>query len=236
MMRSLVLVVAFSAALSGVACAGKEAYWLVMGKDKTLCPTVLKLINEDLKEHGEIRYEDHEMFAAIKWQPLSDVLGEKFADTHCSVDRVAYFDLNNDGHPDTVVKFSGCFKDRLTDSLVFLNVEEKVFRTYDYDDMIKNSVGRFPGEGSPPLATYMVRTPITGKHGEPLSGEGVGGWIVIHPFIHKSVTYLAITDRGVSGTSSSGEGFLVGKYKSANELDEACYFKQTRLIMKKQGR
>ena len=35
MMRSLVLVVAFSAALGGVACAGKEAYWLVMGKDKT---------------------------------------------------------------------------------------------------------------------------------------------------------------------------------------------------------
>ena len=60
---------------------GKEAYWLVMGRTRPFVLRCLKLINEDLKEHGEIRYEDHEMFAAIKWQPLSDVLGEKFADT-----------------------------------------------------------------------------------------------------------------------------------------------------------
>ena len=226
------LALVFLLVMSGIAWAGKEAYRLVISQDKELCSAMLKLINDDLREHGEIRYEDHEMFAASTWQPLSEFSGDKFIDTGCSIDRVSQFDIDNDGRLDTVVKFSSCFKSRLKDSLVFLNIEEKVLKTYEYNDMVKNSAGGFPEKDAPPLATYILQTPVPlkdrtkDKLGLTFMSEGVGGWIVINPFIYKSTAYLVITDRGVDGTSSSGEGVVIGKYKAPKELDEVCYFKQ----------
>jgi hypothetical protein len=50
--------------------------------------------------------------------------------------------------------------------------------------------------------------------------------VVINPFLYGPTAYLSATDRGVSGESASGEGFLIGKYKSPEELEEVCYFKQ----------
>jgi hypothetical protein len=100
--------------------------------------------------------------ADIKWKPLSETLGEKFEDNHCNIDRIATFDLNNDGHSDIVVKFSGCFKSRLTDYIFFLNVDEQVFSTYSYDDIVSNSIGRFPADYGV-LSSYLLRTPIEKK-------------------------------------------------------------------------
>lgn len=39
-----------------------------MSKDDCVCQHVLKIYNEDLKEHGEIKYDQHEEFTAIKWE------------------------------------------------------------------------------------------------------------------------------------------------------------------------
>lgn len=227
MKRIIILSLVLMLSAAGVAWAGQEAYKLVFSNDKELCPAILKLINDDLRSYGEIRYDDYEMFTTIKWEPLIDVAKNSTDKTGVPT-LMSSLDLNNDGRFEIVLKFSGYFKDRLLDWIEFLEVDLATLSRYDDYEIDKNRAGRFPEEGSPPLATYMVRTPIAGKHGEPLSGEGVGGWIVINPFIHKSVTYLAITDRGVTGTNSSGEGFLVGKYKNARELDEVCYFKQIR--------
>ncbi|MEY4527655.1 MAG: hypothetical protein RL768_1374 [Nitrospirota bacterium] len=238
--RSLGLALVVLLLTCGVAWAGKEAYRLVISQDKELCPIMLKLINDDLREHGEIRYEDHEMFAAVKWQPLSNLLGGKYQNAPCEIQNAARFDVNNDGSQDLVVKYTGCFKSRLLDWFIFLDVEEDVFKTYDDDTIEKNTVGKFP-EDATALPTYILKTQVPVKDrtkdklGLTLMSEGVGGWIVINPFVYKTTAYLAITDRGVLGTSPHGESFLIGKYKSPTELDEVCYLKQTRLT-KKQGR
>lgn len=217
---------------AGLAGASSQPYEMLLNKDKDLCPIMLKLINEDLQQYREIRYEEHDMFAAIKWQPLAEV-SKEYKDRTGVPALVSYFDLNNDSRSDIVVKFSGYFKDHLLDWFVFLNVEEDAFATYDYDDVLKNSAGRFPDEDSPPLADYTLHTPVRDKHGKALTSEGMGGWIVINPFLIKSTAYLALTDRGVYGASPSGEGFVIGKYKSPKELDEVCYFKQTTQAKKK---
>ena len=91
--------------------------------------------------------------------------------------------------------------------------------------MSQNNVGRFPADYEE-LSNYLLRTPVGKKHGRASESEGIGGWVVINPFLYGSTAYLAVTDRGVSGESASGEGFLIGKYKSPEELEEVCYFKQ----------
>lgn len=231
MKRIIVLCVAVLFATVGVAWAGKEAYRLVISQNIELCSTMLKLINDDLREYGEIHYEDHEMFAAVKWEPLSNLLGGKYQNAPCEIQNVARFDVNNDGSQDLVVKYTGCFKSRLLDWFIFLDVEEDVFKTYDDYTIEKNTVGKFP-EDATALPNYILKTPVPVKDrtkdklGLTFTSEGVGGWIVINPFVYKSTAYLAITDRGVEGTSPSGEGFVIGKYKSPRDLDEVCYFKQ----------
>ena len=234
------LTLIFLLVMSGIAWAGKEAYRLVISQDKELCPSMLKLINDDLREYGEIRYQDHEMFTAVKWEPLSNLLGDKYQNAPCEIQNAARFDVNNDGSQDLVVKHTGCFKSRLLDWFIFLDVEEDVFKTYDDYAIEKNTVGKFP-EDATVLPTYTLKTPVSVKDrtkdklGLTFMSEGVGGWIVINPFIYKSTAYLAITDRGVEGTSPSGEGFVIGKYKSPRDLDEACYFKQAPQSKKRKG-
>lgn len=225
------LTLVFLLVMCGIAWAGKEAYRVVISQDKELCTTMLKLINDDLREHGEIRYEDHEIFAVIKWEPLKNV-AKNATDITGVPTLISNLDLNNDGRPEIVLKFSGYFKDRLLDWLEFFEGDLATFSSYNDFEIDKNRIGRFPEEGSPPLATYILRTPVPLKDrtkdrlGRTFMPEGVGGWIVINPFIYKSTAYLVITDRGVDGTSSSGEGVVIDKYKAPKELDEVCYFKQ----------
>ena len=97
----VVLVPVFLLVMAGAGLAA--SYEMLLSQNDKLCTTLLNLINDDLKRYGTIRYDTHDMFAAIKWKPLSEKLGEKFKDSSCSMDYIAEFDLNNDGHIDIVV-------------------------------------------------------------------------------------------------------------------------------------
>ena len=93
-----------------------EAYSLVMGKAAAVCQHMLKLFNEDMKTFGELKYDQHEEFTAIEW-----TLADK---DYCSRDQLAQFDIDNDGHDDTVLKNDGCLRGVLNDSL-FIYAEGK---------------------------------------------------------------------------------------------------------------
>src|SRR5437867_12629369 len=113
MRRAIIIAVVYIFAATATAWAA--AYEMVLNKDEKLCPAMLELVNEDLERYGKIAYQSHHEFAAIKWEPLEKVLGEKFKDSHCGIYRTAKFDINNDGRAEIVVKVSGCEKSQLTD-------------------------------------------------------------------------------------------------------------------------
>ena len=39
-----------------------------MSKNDNVCQHMLKLYNEDLKQYGQVKYDQHEEFKAIKWE------------------------------------------------------------------------------------------------------------------------------------------------------------------------
>jgi hypothetical protein len=206
-----------------VATGLAASYEMLLNQNDKLCTTVLNLINEDLKRNETIRYDTHTIFADIKWKPISEVLRKGgWADDDCQKHRYAHFDFNNDGRVDIVVKMSGCADGHFTDKIFFLNVTHEVFPAFDFDDIMSKSTGEFPPLDR--LSWYILKTPLRGTQGK--MPESVGGWNIIHPFLYNKLAYLAITDRGIEGRSQFGEGFLIGKYKSSEELDEVCYFKQ----------
>ncbi len=45
-----------------------SGYVLVMSKEDNVCQHMLKIYNADLKKYGEVRYDEHEEFTAIKWE------------------------------------------------------------------------------------------------------------------------------------------------------------------------
>ena len=211
-----VLVLIFLLTVVGTVAAA--TYEMFLNKDDKLCREAFQLVNEDLKQHGEVQYDRHEMFKTIEWQPLAQTLGSKFKDEPCSVSQLAKFDINNDGRQDMVVKLTGCFHSRPTDSIYFLDPENPALSSYGgFSDIIENSIGRFPADSSV-LAVYNIKQlqPVKTTKASKVY-HGVAGWLVINPFIYQGISYLAIAD-------NTKESFLIGKYKSPEELDEGCYF------------
>lgn len=45
-----------------------DEYVLVMSKDDNVCQHMLKLYNDDLNKHEEIKYSQHNEFSTITWE------------------------------------------------------------------------------------------------------------------------------------------------------------------------
>ena len=86
-----------------------ESYTLVMGKAAAVCQHMLNLFNEDMKNFGELKYDQHEEFTSIDWTLVLD--------DFCWRTHTAQFDIDNDGHEDVVLKHAACIRGRLSDSL-----------------------------------------------------------------------------------------------------------------------
>jgi hypothetical protein len=87
-----------------------DQYVLVMSKDDCVCQHMLKIYNEDLEEYGEIKYDQHEEFKAIKWEKKRRFLrmeqGRKVY-SPLEIDNIvltSQFDINNDGKVEIVIK------------------------------------------------------------------------------------------------------------------------------------
>jgi hypothetical protein len=216
-MRRAIFVLVFLLATGGVAWAGTEAYKLVMSKDKELCASILQLFNTDMKQHKEIRYDKHEVFAQISWKG-----GLEEGSHGCSYLRHALFDINNDGMDELVIKTSHCLRDQLADSLYIFPSGSKVL------EAIKEP-------GSQALATATGKVELMGKGGfwyelkrlsKGKKGEltpGIGGVLVLQPLLKGKTAYISMTDL-------HQEWIVIAKYKQADTLEDICYFHGKSLI------
>lgn len=196
---------------SGVAWAGKEAYRLVMSKDKELCEHVLGLFNADMKKYQAIRYQDHEEFKRIKWEPVV-VKGEKRMDPSCSVLQHAIFDANNDGYDDIVIKLSACFRDRLSDSFYVFPKDSDVLTklTPESYRALFEAQNKFDGE----RGYTLDELPLEQTDG---LKQAIAGVFTIHPFVFQQRTYISMT-------SFRQEWFVINQYLGKDNFKDACYF------------
>jgi uncharacterized protein len=78
-----------------------DEYVLVMSKDDCVCRHMLKIYNKDLNKYGEIEYDQHEEFKAIKWEKQKssfDFFGDGRLNEYDLL--ISRFDINNDGSPE----------------------------------------------------------------------------------------------------------------------------------------
>jgi hypothetical protein len=196
---------------TGAAWAGKAAYKLVMSKDKELCTSVLKLFNEDMKKHGVIKYDKHEMFTRVAWKSVD--IGKE-ADVCLSLQH-ATLDIDNDGREDLVIKKRACLRSQLSDSLYIFPIESDV--------LIKLKPG--PG-GWEPLYGNSNKFDRTGegynlKDLDPAKNEGlpaaIAGVFTLQPFIWGKTTYVSMTDL-------YPEWIVIAKYLHEDKFKDICYF------------
>jgi hypothetical protein len=122
--------------LSSVSFA--DRYLLIMSKDDCVCQHMLKIYNEDLKEHGEIKYDQHEEFKAIKWEAkkaYTTYHGEKrYFDSPQDTALISQFDINGDGTDEFVVKTKTFYRFMLSDGLYYFAGEDvNHFRDSEFD-------------------------------------------------------------------------------------------------------
>jgi hypothetical protein len=210
--RRVVFAVVFLLITTGVAWAGKEAYTLVMSKDKTVCTRMLAIFNADMKKERALMYEEHKEF--VVWEPVDT--GELLLDKYCSQTLKQAFDINNDGTDELVIRRRHCFQSQLTDRLYIFPLDSNAvellkdpnahvldttgdrleFQTYELKKMPGTKAGaQFPGVSRPTL----------------------------EPFIFGQTFYVSMTDL-------RQEFIVIAKYLHGEELDDVCYFRGKPLI------
>lgn len=195
----------------GVAWAGvyKGLYKLVWSQDKEVCSAILNLFNTDMKEHGEIRYDQHKIFA--EWKPMA--LPDDASPLHCGSVMKATLDMNNDGTEDMVIKKVFCFHGMDSDGLfifpagsdiatklTWANIRDLLFNVPDKVDFDDYELKHWPKSKTDKFPTIL---------GQPL---------VLEPLVWQGTTYLSMTER------YSNYWIAIVKYRGGQVLEDICYF------------
>jgi hypothetical protein len=225
----LTALVVFSASVSSAA-PEKYKFALKMSQDKQLCPAITKVLSTT---YSLTASPTHDWFTAIQWQAL-DTLGEQFRDesnfmdTWCHIDRWAIFDIDNDGHPELVIKRSGCLGGIFSDNLFIFRSDEA--REYIYQVLIDpltpsdRLIGKFGLTGK----MYELKKLPPFKNKRRYDREqlhAIGGQVSIHPFLFAGHTYLNLHSPCCDDDGSAWH--VIAQYrpgeKTLPELEDLCY-------------
>lgn len=198
----------------GVAWAEKDAYRLALSKHETLCATMLALINADVKQYREIRYETHQYFNDITWRPADIVVGDKLLSDFCMKHSVAKFDIDNDGRLDFVLKQRGCLRMKLTDFLYVYGDSDATPSFKEYTDIEDLS---------------RVKIPMKDWNSYDLKGfnqpgseyqASIGGHLMLQPFTYSGTNYLLMTDE-------LRYWIVIAQLLTPPQLDNVCILQMT---------
>jgi len=234
-MKRLILLLLGIILLAGVGAASADPYKLVMSKEKELCSGVLKLFNADMKKYGEIRYEQHEVFSQVHWEPVD--IGEEGPARGCSIILKSLLDINNDGKEDLVIRSRGCLRSQLTDSIYVFPPDSDVISklkpgkgglaALDTVNKIELSGHGYDLKKLPKSMKEKVLKDIRGQLPESQKGidlkPGIGGVLVLQPFVWGKTTYTSMTDL-------HQEWIVIVKYLQGETLEDRCYFHGKSLI------
>ena len=209
--KQIVLAIVLLFATCSVAWAGKEAYKLVMSKEKELCETVLNMFNRDMRKFRDIRYHEHEMFKRVAWQKF-----ELEEQTYgCELFWQGRFDINNDGNEDLVIKWSACLRDNLSDSFYVFPLNSDVLAKLKPGPEGLAPLFETPNKFQRTMGGYnFSELPLDQTEG---LVQGIGGVFVIQPFIWNKRTYLSMTDL-------HQEWIVINQYQGEDHFQDLCYF------------
>ena len=201
--------------IADVATAG--GYTLVMGKAEAVCRHMLNLFNEDMKKFGELKYDQHEEFTSIDWTLALD--------DYCQRDQLAQFDIDNDGHEDTVLKHAACLRGVLNDTL-FIYAEGKdapqAPPRFVFDASVAKQASRVIGQF--PRRTYDLRKLPTVREGPAEFNQRIGAPFHMNPFRFGGRYYLVLDDPFHFLNKGEKRFTAIVRADRQDHLTDLCYF------------
>jgi hypothetical protein len=170
-------------------------YEVVFSKNEKLCKYAQGVLNEDLQRNGFVASPLHDPFGDIKWTGMRDSYVNSF---------YAIFDIDNDGHKETVIWVSSSVHDVIETNKLL------VYETLDLSHRFTSKVYASHNE-SIDLGGWIYylmackNNPACFSNEEKVS-RAVPDWkkarivlslrsaFVIHPFFYKNKTYISIRD------------------------------------------
>jgi hypothetical protein len=213
-----------------------------MSKNDDICGHMLKIFNEDLQKYGDIKFNQHDEFTAIKWEKKRryriNEKGEKDYDDKGirGTDLFSIFDINNDMAREVVVKsydngLRGIPSDRINvfpedDAESFKDGIEASEKTYSKIMAGFGIIGRAPFSNN----TYSLKEipPITivpklGTERNVRLYHFLGGWFYFNPFFYKGIYYVTMTDWQPHRTE---KWLVILKLNPENQLQDICYYQR----------
>lgn len=228
----LVLILTF---LSSISFA--DEYVLVMSKDDCACQHMLKLYNEDLRKYGNIKYDKHEEFNAIKWEEKKYYTTFPDGQKHYPVSKpgtlsISRFDINNDGNDESIVKQEGFLKGILSESIYYFkgkNVDyfkDDEFDAYLLFSKATGSVGTgafdqnvYELKELPKISIGMILDKETYSH------YAFGGHFYVNPFVFKGSYYIDMRQK--QNIYSPYQWLVILKYDKHDQIQDICYCLKT---------
>lgn len=204
------------------AIALAESYSLVMGKAEAVCKHMLQLFNEDLKTFDELKYEKHEEFASIEWT--------RVLDDYCSRAQMSHFDIDNNGHDDTVLKHEACLRGVLDDNIFVYAEGENAPHLQPHFEFNAEAIKRASGRiGQFPHGMYELRKLPKFREGTAEFYQHIGGLFRMNPFRFDGRYYIVI-DNPFQQPRKGGRRFTaIASYESGH-LNDICYFATRKFI------
>jgi hypothetical protein len=194
-----------------------ESYTLVMGKAEAVCQHMLSLFNEDLKYFSELQYGQHEEFTAIEWTLALD--------DYCRRVEIAQFDIDSDGHDDTVLKYAGCLRGVLDDDLYIYGEGKNApaappHFTFNVDVLKQASglIGQFPHR------MYELRKLPKFREGTAEFYHYIGAPLRLNPFQFGGRYYLVLDDPFHFLNKGEKRYTAIVRTDKHGHLNDVCYY------------
>lgn len=205
---------------------GEYQYKLVMSHNDKVCRHMLKLYNGDLMKYGYEKYDEHPEFTAVPWKETVNVVRQEGEKKISRPMKAAYFDFNNDGKKELVIKDTDLVRSYDVDSLwIFENVSPPFgeISTPELRDA-RNKIS--------PGACYRL-TGIEPAPPSAMLGNQRFPWCedvtYLHPFIFDDIAYIGIS--GVQKFLVIGkfkQGRIVAREDQAGVIEDVCYLERFR--------
>ncbi len=211
-----------------------DEYVLVMSKEDNVCQHMLKLYNEDLRKYGEIKYDEHEEFNAIKWEEKKYYTTYPDGKKHYPMSPpdtvlISRFDINHDGKEEIVVKQAGFLKGILSEALYYFNGEDAdYFKDAEFDVyLLYTKATGSVGTGAFKTNVYGLKElpkifigNVLGK--ETYNHYSLGGHFYVNPFVFKGSYYVDMREK--QDNPNPYRWLVILRYDKDNQIKDTCYF------------
>jgi len=156
---------------------------------------------------------DADLLKTVEWKAV-ELKGQGPKARHCSSLDKAIFDLDNDGHPDLVVKTTFCMKGSPSDSFYMFPSDSTVLEQANWQDLspllatsdkFERTGGAYPLTQISEEEIGVSRTPLTGV-------------FTVQPFMLDGSAYVSLTD-------GHAEWTVIAEYRGGARFEDLCYLR-----------